>query len=216
LAQTTSTGRPAGGRQQVRGRDRHAVPHRLGDRVLAGEVGRVAGCVGGDDLHLAEHRAPPEGNRQGHRDGAAPGPDVGHGERRRAGRARRASQSLGDRAEREVDEDLRLGARDQGPGVHGECRAVELLEAADVGHGLPRGTPVDEGEEASRRLRPHGTLGMGEDGGSLDAERVGQEQLRVQARALRAARAEAVDRGRQVLADRRHRGVPRARAHARA
>ncbi len=93
---------------------------------------------------------------------------------------------------------------------------MELLEAADVGDRLAGRAPVHGIVKACGRLGANRTLGMGEDRGSLDAERVGQEQLGVQAGALRAARAQAVDRGREMLADRRHRGVPRARAPARA
>ena len=208
--------RPSRGRKQVGRDDRNPVPHRLRDRVLAGEIGRAVGRVGADDLHLAEHPPAAERHREGHGDGAAPGPDVGDGERRGARRARRAGQALGDRAEGEVHEHLRLGARDQGAGVDREGHPVELLEAANVGHRLAGRTPLHGVAQAPGRLGADRTLGVGEDRGPLHAQRVGQEQLGVEAGALRAARTQALDRGREKLADRRHRGVPQARAPARA
>ena len=110
------------------------------------------------------------------------------------GGPRGAGQPAADLAEREIDEHLRLRPRDQGPGVRRERDAVELLDAADVGDRLA-GLPAQQRlGEAGCRLGPDGLLRVGDQGSPVHPQGVGQQQLRVQARALGAARAQATDR----------------------
>ncbi len=73
----------AGGGQEVGHRDPHVIGHAVRDRVLGCQRGGPGRAVGRDDLHLGGHAAPPQRGRDRDRDGAAPGPDVGHAKRRR-------------------------------------------------------------------------------------------------------------------------------------
>ena len=86
----------------------------------AASCGRPGRLVRRDDLHLRGHATPPQGGGDRDRDGAGARPDVGDANRRRPDRARRAAQHVGQLGEGEIHEELRLGARHERPGVHGE------------------------------------------------------------------------------------------------
>ena len=74
--------RPRVGRQQVARLEREAVADPVGDRVLPGQVERVGRHVDGGDRDVVGRHAPrAKGDRQGHRDRAAPGADVDDAQR---------------------------------------------------------------------------------------------------------------------------------------
>jgi hypothetical protein len=179
----------------------------MAHRVLAGQLRGLVGHVRGHDLDLAQHPPAPKSHGEGNRDRSAPGPHVGDGEGWCARRSRRPAQAIGDLREGEAHEQLGLGSRDQRPGIHGEGDPVELLEAAEIRDRLACRAAADVIVEPRRGLRADACLRVGEQGGPLDVQRVRQQQLSVQAGALRPARAETLDRPGEELADRRHRGV---------
>ena len=139
------------------------------------------------------------------RDGAGAGSDVGDADRWRPDRARRSAKHVSQLGEGEIHQLLRLRARHQRPGVHGKGDAVELLDAADVGHRLANRAPFERRCVARGRAVTRETLGMCQQPGPIGAERIRQEQLRVQPGAGRAGRTEAVDARSEKPADRRGR-----------
>jgi hypothetical protein len=194
-------------RHKVGNRDPDAVGHAMRDRVLPGERSRVGRSVGRDDLDLARH---PEAAQRGgdrHGDRAAAGSDIGEADGRRAGGSRSATEHIGDLREREVHQELGLRPRHERAGVGRQRQAVELLNAADVGHGLAGGAPLEGQCEARRRAVPRGGAGMGQHPSAIRAERVGQQQLGVQPGARRTGRPEAVGARAQELADGCHRAA---------
>src|SRR5207244_7091599 len=172
-------------RQEVGLDEPDAIRDRVAHRVLAGQVERIRRIVGAQDLDLAEGAATPQRYSEADRNRGAAGADVRDPDGWRAPRPRRRGEPLEDLRFGELDEALGLRARDERAGVSREREAVKLLEAADVGDGLT-GRPPDERLLVTRRRAvAHDRLGMGDYDRSVGADRVGEEQLGVEPRALR-------------------------------
>ena len=84
------------------------------------------------------------------------------------------------------------GTRDERPWIHAEGQAVELLQAADVGHRLAGRTPFDIRLVAARGVGPDWRLGMRHDGGPSGPHGGPEQQLGVEPRRLRSGLAEPV------------------------
>ena len=166
--------------QEVGDRETDPVGDRMPDRVLLGQVQRVRGDIHGQDVHLLER---PEGpQRHGHRDRdrAAPRADVHDPERRGALLPDPSPKATKDLADREVDDQLRLRSRDEGPRVDLEGEPVEFLQPADVRNGFAGLAAHDERPVRGRRIRANGCLRVGHDRSPPDPDRVPQQQLGIQ------------------------------------
>ena len=175
------------GRQQVRQSEFDPIRDRVTDGILAGELERVGRDVHREDLDRLERVQAPERDSERDRDRAAPRTDVRDPKRRRATTAARRSEPAHDLGLGEVDEQLGLGPRDEGPLVDLERQPVELLEPADVRHRLAGRAAFDVRLVAARGVGPDRRLGMGQHDRPSDPDRVSEQQLRVEPRRLRSS-----------------------------
>ena len=129
--------------------------------------------------------------RRGDRQAARAGADV-HGADRLEG--------LGQCQEFDDDE-FRLGAGDQHGRRDLERQGVELLAADEVGHRRALGPAADQVAEPAARAAPHLVGEVGVELHALPLEHVGQHDLRVEPRALRAPSLEVIGRPGQQPAD---------------
>ena len=137
--------------------------------------------------------------RERQRDRAAARPDVDHA------RALREP-------ERDLDEQLGLRPRHEHARVDEQVDMAKALAPEDVGDGLaPDRAPPHRVLKSTYRGTRDLATGIGEQRGAVDAERLGEQQLGIQARRVRPGRADRDHRGVQRLADRRpaERGDPR-------
>ena len=133
-----------------------------------------------------------------------PVPTSSDADRRRADRAGGRREPADHLLLGQLDETLRLRARDERPGVDRERQSVELLEPPDVRDGLT-GRPPGDGLAIGRLcIGAHRRVGVGDDRGPVDADGVRQEQLGVEPRRFRAARRQSVDPLPQQLPDLGH------------
>ena len=72
-----------------------------------------------------------------------------------------------------------LGARDQDGGRYLEGEAVKLLRAEDVLNGLEAEAALDQALDGGELLAGEGALGVGDEGGAVEAERVHKQHGRV-------------------------------------
>jgi hypothetical protein len=144
------------------------------------------------------------------RDGERVGADVTADERRRGALAAEGdgdAAAAGAEVERpqrhgaiagagegDVDESLRVGARDEDAAVDVEGAPVELALAEDVGDRLARAAAAHHLAHPGQLVGREGSLRVDDELDARRAERARQEHLRVEARALDAARAEVVHR----------------------
>ena len=119
-------------------------------RARSSASGEMSVASDRDLVDRTRRRRRSDGERD--RDRAAARPDV---ERPAAVVARPAARPSASRRmislERQVDEPLGLGSRDERPRVDGEGEPVELLDAADVGDRLAGRPPVQRGPERPPR-----------------------------------------------------------------
>ena len=225
--QAGDDGEPAvgGEEREVRLVGAHVGRHELG---LGGiDIGRIAhhqiegaridrfGEIGVDESDAVVEvearaivaRAGEGGERKVGGDEAPARPLGGEGERDRAGsgadveRPRLGGQREG---ERDLDDRLGLGARDEDAIVDLELAAEELLPAEVVSGRLAALAARDElAEAALLGLRQRGIV-MGEKGDLIAAEDVGEEEARFAARRLGHGSAQAAAPLLDQLADRRH------------
>ena len=174
------------------------------DGVLPCEVERVRRDVDRQQHDLVGmHPAAAQVRGDRDRDRAAPRPDIEHPQLV-ARRPHAHHQPPHDLLDRQVDQPLRLGSRDERPGVDGEHEPVELLDAADVRDGLAGQPPVQRRPERPLRAGPDLRVGMGVDRRALHADGMAEEQLRVEPGRLDPGRPQALDGLGQEWRDRRH------------
>ncbi len=180
------------GRQQVGLGERDPVRDRVPDRVLPGEPQRVRRDVDGQDPDGVESLDPPQAHGQRHGDGAAPRAHVDDLEVAAPGRPRARGQPPQNLVPRQVDEALRLGSRDQRACVDLEGEPVELLDPAQVGHGLAGRPPLEIGAIPPGRIGSDRRLGMRDDGRPARPDRLAEQKFGVEARCLGPGRGKAI------------------------
>ena len=188
----------AGWRQQVRHLELDTILDAVVRQVLRCQRQCFRGDVTRDQPQPAvcELAAEVQCQRQGNR--ARPGGEVpGDGARL----PREPREDLGGRG---FDDQLGLGAGDQGARIGSDPQRAPLLEAADVGDGLPRCSPLHGGGESVPRFEAG--LGVREQPGSIPPGHVGEEELGVQPRRRLSGFAQSLCRRRQRLADAARRG----------
>ena len=147
------------GRQEVGDGEPHHVGDAVANRVLLASSSASSENVSGDDRDVGLPRRASAARRPATPRSCRRPCRRRRPERRRPGRPRRRRQPRDDLLQGEVDEGLRLGPRDQGAGVDREGQPVELLEPADVGHGLAGQTPYEIALERRGRSTPTGASG---------------------------------------------------------
>ena len=80
-------------------------------------------------------------------------------------------------------------------------QAVELLDLADVGHGLAGLAPGHESREARLVVDAERRFGVGDDGCPIETDHVAQQQLGIQSRRRRPGDPQPVGRRRERLPD---------------
>ena len=80
----------------------------------------------------------------------------------------------------ELDQSLRLGSRDQRPGVDLEREPVELLEPTQICDGLAGGAALDVGAVSNCGVEADRRLGVRQNDRPPDADGVPQQELRVE------------------------------------
>ena len=140
---------PSGRRRRARPRSRAPAARASADTSTA----MTSTCV----VHLPAA----QGREQGDAIAPVPVPTSTTRSAGAPGGPRGGREARGDLGQRGVDEQLRLGSRDQGARVGREREPVELAEAADVGDGLAALAALDGGLERlrarpRRRARPGG------------------------------------------------------------
>ena len=201
-------------RQQVPERKGHPVRNPVPGRVLARQLERIGGYVGRVHQHLVRHLPPAQRRHQRHGDRPRARAHVGHPQRRGSLGSGRGREPGAHDPQRRVHEELRLGSRDQRPRVRGDRLAVELAEAADVGHRLAALPPDDCRLEGGPRPVTHERLRVRQDPGPIRAHGLREQQLRVQARRAGARDGQALGGRRDQGRDGRdgcgsgHRGYP--------
>ena len=154
--------------------------------VRPGDIQRGPAHIGRDHLDARHLR----GERD--RDAPAPGAEVGDAHRRAVARTQHR--------ERPLDERLRLRPRDEHVAVDAERPPVELPRAGDVGHRLALPAPAHQLPDGGELALVEGAVELQVDVEAAQPERLGAEQLGVEAggRAaviaeIRRAQAEHVD-----------------------
>ena len=115
-----------------------------------------------------------------------------------------ASSRVDDLGLGQLDDALRLRARDQRARVGREGEAVELLEAPDVGDRLAALAPGEVRLVRRGGRLADGRLGVGDDPRPVEPDRLAEEQLGVEPRTLGAGRPKPLHPDPQELLDGRH------------
>src|ERR1700689_2947233 len=94
--------------------------------------------------------------------------------------------------ERDVNQRFRVGTGNEHATVDAKGPPVELAIAEDIGDGLARSASPDELSKAPELGGGEGALGLENEFESRRSDGVREKELRVETRAIRAARAEVV------------------------
>ena len=156
----------------------------MGDDVDGGDIAgipREIADVEADNVAVASlAQLRPDGDR----DGAGSRTHVPNQEGLGILAARRAGKGGRDARERQFDQRLRLGARDEHSGVDGDDRAIELLHAANVGDRLTSLAPLQACFVALHLRRAQDLLRMRHQRGAIDPDDVAEQDLGIEARRL--------------------------------